>query len=121
MKKSLKLFSLLCISFSIFSCSTSEVPAEEEPTPNPTEKITYEKDVKNIINNSCATAACHDNTNPTAGLSLTTYVQVRAAAENGNLFGRINNASNPMPPTGLLPTSNRNIIDQWRTDGYLEN
>ncbi|SNR14326.1 hypothetical protein [Tenacibaculum jejuense] len=110
------LFSLLVLS----SCSTSEVPIEQLPIVQPTEQITYEKDVKNIISNSCATTNCHDDVSPAAGLALTNFDRVRNAAENGNLFGRINNSANPMPPSGLLPTSTRNIISQWRADGYLE-
>ncbi|WP_299622633.1 hypothetical protein [uncultured Tenacibaculum sp.] len=119
MKTPIKLLSLATV-LMITSCSTSEVPAEEGPTNPPLEKVTYEKDVKGIINSSCATTNCHDDVNPTAGLALTTYTRVRNAAETGNIFGRINNTASPMPPSGLLPSSTRNIISQWRADGYLE-
>ncbi|WP_442267715.1 hypothetical protein ACSIGC_08630 [Tenacibaculum sp. ZS6-P6] len=118
MKPLINLFSI-SILLTISSCSTSEVPSDETPI-DPVEKITYEKDVKGIINSSCATTNCHDAVNPTAGLALTNFNNVRNAAENGNLFGRINNSASPMPPSGLLPSSTRNIISQWRADGYLE-
>jgi len=117
MKNSIKLSSLV-LGLLIASCSSSEVPAEDPI--DPSTKITYEKDVKSIINSSCATAACHDNVSPTAGLSLTTYDLVRNAAENGNLFGRINSTTNFMPPTGQLPSPTRSIITKWKDDGYLE-
>ena len=100
-------------------CSTSEVPLDELPI-DPIEPVTYEKDVKNIINSSCATANCHDDISPAVGLALTSYNLVRNAALNGNLFGRINNTASPMPPTGLLPLSTRQLIGRWADDGYLE-
>ncbi len=119
--KKLNLTLLLVLSISIMSCSSSEVSNEDPVVVDPTAKVTYEKDVKNIINNSCAVSGCHTGSNPPAGILLNTYNQVRSQAENGNLIGRINNGSNPMPPTGLLPGSTRSIIDQWKADGFLEN
>ncbi|OSY89059.1 hypothetical protein WH52_03360 [Tenacibaculum holothuriorum] len=99
-----------------------------EPTPDPDNgngngnaKTTYVANVKTIIDNSCATASCHDATNPTAGLPLTNYTQVKNAAQNGNLIARMNSTANPMPQSGLLPTATRAIIDKWKTDGFLEN
>ena len=41
--------------------------------------------------------------------------------ENGNLLNRINDQVNPMPQSGILPSSTRAVIDQWVADGYLEN
>lgn len=112
-------FLFLVTALIFFSCSPSEVPNEQPPI-SLTQQITYEKDVRGIINSSCATTNCHDDINPTAGLALTNYTRVRTAAESGKIFSRINNTSSPMPPTGLLPSSTRNIISQWRADGYLE-
>lgn len=119
--KKLNLTLLLALSISIMSCSSSEVSNEDPVVIDPTTKVTYEKDVKNIINNSCAVSGCHTGSSPAAGIAFNTYNQVRSQAENGNLIGRINSGSNPMPPTGLLPTSTRSIIDQWKADGFLEN
>ncbi len=119
MKSLINLLSIFAI-ITLTSCSSSEVPVDGPDTNPPVAKVTYEKDVKGIINGSCATMNCHDDVSPTAGLALTNYTRVRNAAENGNLFGRINSSSNPMPPTGLLPSSIRSIISQWRADGYLE-
>lgn len=112
---------LLLLTILIASCTSSEVSNDDPVVIDPTQKITYEKDVKNIINNSCAVSGCHTGSNPPAGILLTTYNQVRSQAENGNLIARMNNSSNPMPPTGILPSSTRSVIDQWKADGFLEN
>ncbi|RBW55276.1 hypothetical protein DS884_16745 [Tenacibaculum sp. E3R01] len=106
------LFSLLTISLT--SCSSSEVPI----TPPITEEITYSKNVKVIIDNSCATSGCHSASSPAAGLSLTNYTQVKNAAQNGNLHFRIDN--NTMPPSSPLATDKKSVIDKWKSDGYIE-
>ena len=109
------------ITFSIFastvffSCSTTEIPV----VPEVTEKITYDKNVKSIVDNSCATSGCHSAVNPAAGLMLTNYTQVKNSATNGNFHARIDNGT--MPPSGALPSATTAIINKWRTDGYLEN
>lgn len=102
----------------VFSCTTAEIPLDEEVGPID-EVITYVGDVKAIIDNNCTT--CHGTVSPQAGLSLVTYQQVRNAAENGNLIPRMNNATNPMPPSGVLPAATRAIIDAWANDGFPEN
>jgi cytochrome c5 len=119
--KKLNLTSLLLVAILSVSCSSSVVSNDEPVVIDPTQKTTYEKDVKNIINNSCAVSGCHTGSNPPAGILLNTYSQVRSQAENGNLIARMNNGSNPMPPSGLLPSSTRSVIDQWKADGFLEN
>ncbi len=120
MKKLIQSTLVLSMSLLLFSCSSSEISDPTPVDPPSEEKTTYDKDVKTLINNSCATSACHDADNPAAGLPLTNYNQVRNAAETGNLINRINSSSNPMPPSGQNNTV-ISIIDQWKNDGYLEN
>ena len=100
------------------SCTTTEIPLDVIGDPI-TEIITYDGDVKAIIDNNCV--ACHSGLAASAGLSLVTYQQVRSSAENGNLIARMNNATNPMPQGGILPAATRAIIDAWATDGFPEN
>lgn len=99
------------------SCTTAEIP--EETTAPITATVKYNPDVEAIMFNNCLN--CHGAQNPSAGLSLTTYQLVRASTENGNLIQRMNNAANPMPPSGILSGETRAIMNKWVGDGYLEN
>ena len=112
----------LVILFGAFlvSCSSTTI---EEPIiiENPDVLTTYDKDVQSIISGSCATTACHGSTTPPGGISLNTYDQVKTVAESGRMVARMNNSSNPMPPSGMLDQTLRTIIDQWVADGLLEN
>ncbi len=113
-------FYILVLGLFLLSCSSSSEPEIVPPGGGgTTAKTTYDKDVKTIINNSCATSACHDSTNPPNGLSLTNYAEVKAAAQNGALHTRIDNGT--MPPNQPLAPSQKSIIDKWKADGYLEN
>ena len=117
MKK--QLLSLIILAgLSMASCTTTEIPLDEVTDPID-EIVTYNGDVKAIIDNNCI--GCHGTSSPQAGLSLVTYQQVRNAAENGNLITRMNNATNPMPPSGILSANIRAVIDAWANDGFLEN
>lgn len=105
---------LMCISSVFLSCSTTEVPV----TPEVTDQITYNVNVKSIVDNSCATSSCHDAVSPAAGLKLTTYSEVKSSAQSGSFHTRINNGT--MPPGNPLPSATIAIITKWQSDGYLE-
>ena len=86
--------------------------------PDPNGTVTYNGSVKAIIDNNCT--QCHGN--PTlngAPTSYVTYMQVKNGV-NG-ILNRINNVSNPMPQSGLMPIANRELIQKWKDDGLLEN
>jgi uncharacterized membrane protein len=100
------------------SCSESEVPIDNGNI-DPQLEITYEANVKQIINGNCI--SCHSGTSPQGNLLLTTYDNVKNVGESGKLITRMNSTSNPMPPSGILPSSTRNVIDKWKEDGFLEN
>lgn len=101
----------------LFGCTKAVII--EEPVEPIDETVTYDGHVAAIMTNNCV--SCHSGASPSGGADLSTYQNVRFQAESGNLITRINNASNPMPPSGLLPASELAIIDEWVTDGYLEN
>ncbi|WP_422090186.1 hypothetical protein [Tenacibaculum ovolyticum] len=116
-------FCILSLGLFLTSCSSSSEPDIIDPVDpiDTSTKTTYDKNVKTIIDNSCATSACHDTTNPANGLRLTSYSEVKNAASSGNLISRMNNSSNPMPASGKLNTTTLAVIDKWKADGFLEN
>ncbi len=120
MYRKLTILCLAIVALVLYNCTTNTLDeGDVTDLPPIVETVTYDDDVAAIINTNCV--SCHSGPNANAGLQLTGYANVRAAAEQGNLVARINNSSNPMPPTGQLPPETRQIIDQWIIDGYLEN
>ena len=99
----------------LFSCSSEDDDSEMiEAT------ITYDTNIKSIIDNNCT--VCHGSpTTQGAPMSLTTYTEVKSAVETRDLIGRVNSSSNPMPQSGLMTLANRDLIQQWKDDGLLEN
>lgn len=121
-----KIIPLIVITLLILGCSGGDdgpsTPNSNNPDPNPNNstKITYNSHVKTIMNNNCT--SCHGNpTTNSAPMSLTTYNEVKTAVDTRGLIERINNATNPMPQAGLMSQSNRDLIQQWKDQGFLEN
>jgi hypothetical protein len=114
---------LIIIAFSVLlpSC-TSESISDLIDVPT-VDIITYEANVKVIINTNCL--SCHGAT-PSNGapMSLTTYENVRDAVLNRGLLDRISRvegAPGAMPLGGpRLPQNQINIIEKWNIDGLLE-
>ena len=101
------------ISFILFNCSKND---DDEDTTDLI--ITYDSNIKSIMSNNCTN--CHGSpTTSGAPMSLTTYNQVKSNINN--IINRINNTSSPMPQSGLMPIATRNLIQQWKDDGLLEN
>lgn len=118
--------SLLVITVLLFNCSSGgDDPSSPDPNPNPNPDpnptaVTYNGNIKSIISNNCI--SCHGS--PTANgapMSLTSYSQVKSYVDK--IITRINSSSNPMPPSPNSPlsASNKNLIQQWKDDGLLEN
>ncbi|GAA3584166.1 hypothetical protein [Snuella lapsa] len=107
----------------LLNCSSSGDDTTEptpDPDPDPSEKVTYDADIKSIMTGNCT--SCHGST-PTqnAPMSLVTYAQVKANVDK--IITRVNSTSNPMPPSSsnALSASEKDLIDQWKADGLLEN
>lgn len=104
----------------IQSCSKAVIDEGNQGGTTPiTKTIKYDPDVKTVMNDFCV--SCHSGVSPAAGLDLQTFANVKNSAQNGKLIDRMNNAANPMPPSGLAPAAQRQIIDKWKADGFLEN
>lgn len=80
-------------------------------------KANYTTDIAPIINQSCATAACHDNSSPKAGLDLSTFALSKTAFQ-GNAWTRTN--AGTMPPSGKLAQSKIDLIKNWIDNGFIQ-
>ena len=80
--------------------------------------ITYTDDVAPILEGNCL--SCH-GANPINGAtnSLNTYELLVDSITLVN--ERINSLTDPMPRSGLMSVSNREIIAEWIEGGLLEN
>ncbi|UKM64696.1 hypothetical protein GSB9_01253 [Flavobacteriaceae bacterium GSB9] len=114
----------LALTLFAFNCSSSsedDMTSQPDPDPDPTpsEKVTYEADIKSIISNNCI--SCHGTTlTNNAPMSLTTYSQVSSYIDG--ILDRINRTgAGKMPVNGSLSTTEKNLIQQWKDDGLLEN
>lgn len=118
-----KLFPLL-VFLSLLTACTNDNPETLMEDSAPDGVITYNKDVKSIIDNNCI--RCHAST-PLNGapMSLVTYNQVKEAIQNRGLLNRIsfeNGSSSLMPQGGpRLPQATIDIILKWQQEGLLEN
>lgn len=111
------LLALITVVF-LVSCSSD---SEDEITPPPQGTVTYDGDVKAIIDGACL--ACHiDPPVNGAPFALTNYAQVSSrAAQILAAISKQSGATAAMPPSGRLPQATIDIIDQWIQDGTLEN
>ena len=101
-----------------YSCSSD---SEDTLMPLSQNKITYTQNVKPIIDSNCI--VCHNNP-PVNGapFSLLTYGDVSSRASQVlTAISRQNGEARAMPPSGRLSQSTIDIIDQWISDGLLEN
>ncbi len=119
-KKKYFLF-FLAIALLISSCSNDHEDdlINSDTNPNdPVELVTYKNNVKVIIDNNCI--SCHALGGTQGTYPLETYNQVKNSALSGKLYSRMTDAANPMPPTGILPGTVTQIIENWINDGLLE-
>lgn len=118
----MKIFTKTCISIgtlALLLCSCTSVSEEDLIDPPVASVLTFQDDILPITSDICA--QCH--TDPPingAPMPLVTYENIVDAIENRGLLNRINSASAPMPPSGLLPAPTRAIVQQWVDEGLLE-
>jgi hypothetical protein len=124
--KFLKNIALLLPLVMIISMQGCYYDTGEELYPNAgpcdTTNVTYAVNVKNIISDNCL--VCHSTAANQGGISLETYSQVKALADNGKLVGAITHAPgfSPMPQNaGMLPECSINQIKAWISKGSLNN
>lgn len=81
----------------------------------------YTTTISSIISSNCQ--SCHSGSSPSAGLSLTSYSQVKSAVETKNLLNHLlqQNGYSLMPPSGQLSNCNIDQINSWIAKGMPEN
>ena len=116
--KSKNLIYVLAMLMLLFNCSSDSNDDLNDDDEMNTGAITYIGDIQSIINNNCT--QCHGST-PTNGapFSLTSYDAVKGRVDR--IIARTNSSTSPMPPTGQINSSLRDMIQQWKDDGLLEN
>jgi mono/diheme cytochrome c family protein len=70
----------------LFSCSKTEDPTTYDCTGL---TPTYEKDIKAIMDKSCATVGCHDSKTASKKIDLSNYGQVKGHTVHDNFLGSI--------------------------------
>lgn len=84
-----------------------------------TSNVTYTTTIKPIMQQYCT--GCHNSSNPSAGIDLTTYGFCVQYGQNGSLYGSIlqNGSYSAMPKNGnKLDECTLNKIQKWINDGY---
>jgi uncharacterized membrane protein len=123
MKKTIFFFLLLASALSVLTTQPACTYDNEEERFGTvgcdTVAVKYSTKVKSLIDNNCK--SCHQAGGQQESQPMTNYAELSIYAENGTLTDRINNASSPMPPTGLMSECDRAIIDSWIKAGYPNN
>ncbi|MPT31243.1 MAG: cytochrome c [Chryseobacterium sp.] len=115
----MKLFVPVLGFFMLMSCDTKTYEDISDNTPI-TETVTYNKNVKTIIDNNCV--VCHSPTGSNPYFPLTDHTAVKNSIDN--ILDRIQRANGDplkMPQGGTLSQDNINMIIKWKADGLLEN
>lgn len=107
---------IVVMALSLTACTKAIIDEGNVTLPPSQEKVVYNPDVEDIMYNYCIT--CHGGSAPSAGISLTTYNEVKSQAENGQLLHVVNDETNPMPPNMLLPLEVRQKLQKWADDGF---
>lgn len=121
MKKSILFFTAASI-ISIIACKkedTTTTPKYDCTGTTPT----YEKNVKAILDKSCAFNGCHGSVNPSEKIDLSTYAKAKTEAAKAAFLGSIEHASgfDKMPKGGdKLADADIKTIACWIQNGYPE-
>jgi hypothetical protein len=96
---SIKFSLVVFISLSIIlSCEVKEETLDctsLEPSLN-----TYNRNIKSIMDASCATSGCHTQNARAGGITLNTYASVKTNFVNGRGLCSVKQTCNPMPQDG---------------------
>jgi len=77
----------------------------------------FNANVLPIVVKNCQ--GCHGASNPSGGISLANYFQIKAQADSGKLLGALKHESgfSSMPPAGKMPDCQISVIENWINNG----
>jgi hypothetical protein len=109
-------YKFLKIVFTLLIISCSKNSGDDTPSTPVLDPsiVTYSRDVKPIIDRNCI--ACHNTDKADGSVKLTTFDEVKKAADR--VIFRINDDDAPMPLSGKLPSAQIKTIEKWKTDGF---
>jgi hypothetical protein len=85
--------------------------------------FTFTSRIAPLVAQQCA-SGCHEGANPSAGLSLTTYEEIKSIVDNGGFAGSLDgsNGYSIMPKgTSGLNICDKNAVNAWIGAGALNN
>lgn len=85
--------------------------------------FTFTSRIAPMVAQQCA-SGCHEGANPSAGLSLTTYDEIKAIVDNGGFAGSLDgsNGYSIMPKgTSGLSSCDKTAVNAWITAGAPNN
>jgi uncharacterized membrane protein len=84
-----------------------------------TTDVRYSTFVQQIVSNRCL--GCHTQGGSREDSPFDTYEKLLPYIQDGSIISRINDASNPMPPSGLMSACDREKIQAWYLKGAPNN
>jgi len=92
------------------------LPGTPTGAPISFDQLTGMDPVYNVFRMRCF--SCHSGDRASGSLDLTSYPASFGKATA--IQGRVNNSGSPMPPSGLLPAAERDLIGRWVSNGAKE-
>ena len=120
---------LLIGALALGSCQKEYVKPKPPTPPPPPGAVKFAADIVPICTTHWSVAGCHDaaggapvNLSPsTAHAELFSNSEIDTANDDdSNLYKRMTDAANPMPPAGLLPSEAAKVL-AWIKDGAKNN
>lgn len=119
---------LILLSLVLFQISCKDDEGGGSDIDCATRIVTYNSDIKAIVDRSCAYVGCHNRTAPTnSPHDYTTYAGMQIVLENGKLNERVLQKMD-MPDRDSVPNGRperltdeeKDLIECWLQDGYPE-
>lgn len=120
-----KIYLYLFVLALLSSCANDKLDPSMDISCDTTDAVTYNNQIKPIIDASCANTGCHDGVSG-APDNYDSYVGMQGAINDGLILNRVItslNTADAMPPgyAPALSIEELRLIQCWIDGGYLEN